>query len=246
MNKIVLWILIICFVPFTTFAEGITKEQGDAILKELKSIRKELNEIKQKGLVQQGRGRPARSSTATVSTAGEPILGNLKAPVTLVEFTDYQCPFCRKFYKNAYKELKKQYVETGKVRFVLRDLALPNHQRAKPAAISTHCAGEQDKFWEMHDALFEGGGKLSRDDILGYGKSIGMNEASFKSCLDSGRYKKDIELDAQDARNVGINGTPGFVVGRTNKNSLVTGTIIRGTRPFSAFKAEIDKLLSQK
>jgi protein-disulfide isomerase len=242
MNKIVLWALIFCFVPFTAFAEGITKEQGDAILKELKAIRQELNEIKQKG---QGRAKLARSATATVSTVGEPMLGDSKSPVTLVEFTDYQCPFCRKFYSNAYKELKKLYVDTGKLRFVLRDLPLPNHNQAKPAAISTHCAGEQNKFWQMHDALFDGGGKLNKEDILKYAKEIGLDNSSFKTCLISGRYKKDIELDVIDARNVGIKGTPSFVVGHTTDN-LVTGAIIRGTRPFSAFKAEIDKLLSQK
>ena len=128
------------------YAEGITKEQGDAILKELKGIRQELKEIKKRGLAAPAKGRRARP-TASIATLGNPILGDLKAPVTMVEFTDYQCPFCRKFYLKAYKKLKKQYVDTGKLRFVLRDLPLAFHQHAKAAAISTHCAGEQDKFW---------------------------------------------------------------------------------------------------
>lgn len=217
--------------------QSMTKEQGDAILAELKSIREELSQIKQKGLVPQAR----KNTSVTVSTVGEPMLGDPKAPVTLVEFTDYQCPFCQQFYSKAYLELKKQYVDTGKLRFVLRDLPLPNHQHAKSAATSAHCAGEQGKFWEMHDALFAGGGKLSQPDILGYASSIGLENNSFESCLTSGRYKRDIELDVNDARNVGIKGTPSFVVGRTTDN-LVTGTLIRGTRPFITFKQEIDKL----
>ena len=104
----------------------------------------------------------------------------------MVEFTDYHCPVCRKFYLKAYKKLRKHYVDTGKLRFVLRDLPLGFHQRAKSAAISAHCAGEQDKFWEMRDALFDGG-KYSPKDILGYAKSIGLDNSSFKTCLTSGQ-----------------------------------------------------------
>ncbi len=245
MKRIILCVLIVCFVPFNAFAEGITKEQGDAILKELKSIRQELNQIKQKGLAPQGKGRVARPTTASVATLGNPILGDLKAPVTIVEFTDYQCPFCRKFYLAAYKELKKEYVDTGKLRFVLRDLPLGFHQYAKPAAISAHCAGEQDKFWQMHDALFEGGGKFAPDDILGYAKSIGLENTAFKTCLSSGRYNQGIEQDVKDASKAGITGTPAFIVGRTTDNK-VTGAFISGTRSFNVFKAEIDKLLSHQ
>lgn len=220
--------------------EGISKEQGNAILEELKSIRQELNQAKQKG--PQGKARPTRPTSASVSTLGNPMLGDLQAPVTIVEFTDYQCPFCQGFYSRAYKELEKQYVDTGKLRFVLRDLPLPNHQYAKPAAIASHCAGDQNKFWEMHDALFEGGGKLNPDDIFGYAVSIGLEEDSFKSCLTSDKFKNDINQDLQDARNAGIRGTPAFVIGKTT-DDIVSGTLIAGTRPFVAFKQEIDKLL---
>lgn len=242
-GTLIFLLLLVCFVQ--VYAEGITKEQGDAILKELKGIRQELKEIKKKGQAAPARGRKARPTTASVATLGNPILGDLKAPVTLVEFTDYQCPFCRKFYSNAYKELKKQYVDTGKLRFVLRDLPLGFHKYAKPAAISAHCAGEQDKFWQMHDALFEGGGKFTQDDILGYAKKIGLENKAFKSCLTSGRYNKGIQQDVTDANKAGITGTPAFVFGRTTDN-IVSGTLISGTRPFNTFKKEIEKLLVQK
>ena len=187
MNQILVIILLVFMFPGYLLAEGITKEQGDAILKELKAIRQELNQIKKTSLVSQGRAKPSRPKTANVSTLGNPILGDFNAPITMVEFTGYQCPFCRKFYLKAYKKLRKHYVDTGKLRFVLRDLPLGFHQHAKPAAISAHCAGEQDKFWEMHDALFDGG-KYSAKDILGYAKSIGLDNSSFKTCLTSGRY----------------------------------------------------------
>ena len=222
--------------------EGISKEQGDAILKELIEVRQELNQIKQKVLIPQGRAKPTLVKMARVSTLGNPSLGNLEAPVTIVEFTDYQCPYCQKFYSKAYKELKTQYVEAGKLRFVLRDLPLPIHLHAKPAAISAHCAGEQNKFWEMHDALFEGEGKLNPDDISLYAKSIGLDNISFQDCLTSGKFNKDIAQDVQDAKKASIKGTPSFVVGLTTDN-FVNGIIIRGTRPLIAFKQEIDRLL---
>ena len=242
-GTLIILLLLACSVQ--VYAEGITKEQGDAILKELKGIRQELKEIKKRGQAAPAPGRKARPTKASVATLGNPILGDLKAPVTIVEFTDYQCPFCRKFYSNAYKELKKEYIDTGKLRFVLRDLPLGFHQYAKPAAISAHCAGEQDKFWQMHDTLFEGGGKFKPDDILGYAKMLGLENNAFKSCLTSSRYNEGIEQDVKDANKAGITGTPGFVVGRTTDN-MVRGTFISGTRPFSVFKAEIEKLLSAR
>ena len=225
--------------------EGISKEQGNAILEELKSIRQELNQIKQKGMARKGKARSARPTSASVSTVGNPMLGDEKAPVTIVEFTDYQCPFCQGFYSKAYKELKKQYVDTGKLRFVLRDLPLKNHQYAMPAAIASHCAGEQNKFWQMHDALFEGGGKLNPDNILGYATAIGLEEDSFKSCLTSGKFKEDINKDVKDARRAGIRGTPAFVIGQTT-DDMVSGKLIAGTRPFVTFKQEVDKLIFAK
>ncbi len=242
MKKTILWLLVISLIPFTAFAEGITKQQGDAILKELKGIRQELKEIKKRGVGAPARGRQARPTTAQVATLGNPILGDLKAPITMVEFTDYQCPFCRKFYLQAYKKLKKQYIDTGKLRLVLRDLPLGFHQYAKPAAISAHCAGEQGKFWQMHDALFEGGGKFTPNDILGYATSLKLDKKAFQSCISSGRFNKAIAQDVTDANNAGITGTPGFVIGATTDDK-VKGTLISGTRPFSVFKAEIDKLL---
>ena len=133
-------------VPCSLWAEGITQEQGTAILEELKAIRKELKEIKQNSRVAPSRARLICPTTAKVATLGSPILGDLKAPITLVEFTDYQCPFCRKFYTNEYKKLKEQYIDTGKLRLVLRDLPLNFHKHARPSAKSAQCAGEQDKF----------------------------------------------------------------------------------------------------
>lgn len=224
-------------------AEPMTKEQGDAILKELKQIRKELEEIKKGSLrvPRRGQGRPV---TAKVPTKGSPALGDPKAPITLVEFTDYQCPFCRKFYTNTFPEIKKQYIDTGKVRLILRDLPLGFHAKARPAAKAAHCAREQGKFWEMHDALFEGGGKLNRKDFVRYAETIGVDDSPFQECLESDRHKEDIDRDIADAGKASINGTPGFVLGKTTENEI-EGSLISGAQPFTLFKRQIDSLLAK-
>ena len=160
-----------------------------------------------------------------------------------MEFADYQCPFCRKFYTNTLPDIKKQYIDTGKVRFVLRDLPLGFHSKARPAAKAAHCAGEQGKFWEMHDALFEGGGKLSRKDFVRYAEAIGVDDFPFQECLASGRHKESIDRDITDAGKASINGTPGFVLGKTTENEI-EGSLISGAQPFASFERLIKKLLT--
>lgn len=223
-------------------AEPMTQEQGDAILKELKEIRKELEAIKKAGRRAPRRGRPR---TAKVATKHSPSLGDPNAPITLVEFTDYQCPFCRSFYINTLSEIKKQYIDTGKVRLVLRDLPLGFHANARPAAKAAYCAGEQGKFWEMHNALFEGGGKLDKEDFARYAETIGVKDFPFQKCLESDRHKESIDRDITDAGRASINGTPGFVLGKTTANEI-EGLFISGAQPFASFKRQFDHLLSKR
>ena len=233
--------LFLLLIPTTLLAEGISQEQGKAILEELKAIKKELREIKQNGLASKTKPKGRPTTAQNVATLGSPILGDLKAPVTLIEFTDYECPFCKKFYKNALPKLKKQYIDTGKLRLVVRDFPLPFHKNARPAANAAHCAGEQDKFWPMHDALYEGN-KMNAEDIESHATKIGLEFDSFQSCLNSKRYKKYIDNDMKEAQIAGIRGTPAFILGKTTDN-LVSGEFISGARDFNFYKSRIDKLL---
>ena len=228
-------------LPTTSLAEGITQEQGKAILEELKAIKKELREIKQNGLASKAKPKGRPTSAQNVATLGSPILGDLKAPVTLIEFTDYECPFCKKFYKKALKKLKKAYIDTGKLRLVVRDFPLPFHKNARLAANAAHCAGEQNKFWPMHDALYEGD-NMNADEIKNHATKIGLKLEPFQSCLNSKRYKKYIDNDMKEAQIAGIRGTPAFILGKTTDN-LINGEFISGTRDFNFYKSRIDKLL---
>ena len=242
-RKCLVAFVFVLFVAAPAGAESITKEQGDAILKELKQIRKELEEIK-KGSLRGPRRGPARPTTAKVETKDSPALGDPDAPITLVEFTDYQCPFCRRFYINTLSKIKEQYIYTGKVRLVLRDLPLGFHSKARPAAKAAHCAREQGKYWEMHDALFEGGGKLNREDFTQYAEKIGVEDSTFQECMGSDRHKEAIDRDIADAGKASINGTPGFVLGKTTENEI-EGSLISGAQSFSTFKRQIDRLLAK-
>jgi protein-disulfide isomerase len=239
MIKILSVFFFLLLLPTTLLANGITQEQGKAILEELKSIKKELREIKQNGIASKPKGRP--TTAQNIATLGSPVLGDLKAPVTLIEFTDYECPFCKKFYKNALPKLKKAYIDTGKLRLVVRDFPLPFHKNARSAANAAHCAEEQDKFWPMHNALYEGN-KMNAEDIKNHATKIGLKLEPFQTCLSSKRYKKQIDNDMKEAQIAGIRGTPAFILGKTTDN-LVSGEFISGTRDFNFYKSRIDKLL---
>ena len=174
------------------WAGGITREQGDAILQELRNIRSELQELRKQVSDTGQADAPAPPRTAKVSTQGDPVLGDAKAPVTLVEFTDFQCPYCRRFFSDTLSQLRKDYIAAGKLRLVLVDLPLDFHSEAKLAAKAAHCAGEHNKYWQMHDAMFSSNNGLKRDQLLTMAKKIGLNRKPFESCLDSNRYDNEI------------------------------------------------------
>jgi protein-disulfide isomerase len=221
---------------------AITQEQADAILTELSAMRGLLEKIEQQGgAAARGRARPTTPTTAKVAVTG-PMLGKADAPVTVVEFTDYQCPYCRRFYQTTYPQLKKKYVDTGQVRWIVRNLPLGFHADAVPAAMAAHCAGDQGKYWEMRDTLFSNSANLGREALDGYGASLGLDAAAFASCLDSGSHKEQIDTDAAEANRVRITGTPTFVIGRT-EDDAVNGRRVVGAQSLAVFQSEIDRLL---
>ncbi len=170
-----------------------------------------------------------------VSTDGDPSVGPADAPVTVIEFSDFQCPYCQKWYAQVYQQMMAAY--PGQIRFVYRDFPLPMHAEAQPAAEAAECAGEQSAFWQFHDALFSGRYELGRTAYDQYAAELGLDTAAFSACLDSRRYQAEVEADASDAANAGISSTPSFVI---------NGRILIGALPFSDFKAVIDEELAAK
>ncbi len=172
------------------------------------------------------------------------VLGSADAPVTIIEFTDYQCPFCSRHYQQTFGRIKSEYVDTGKVKYVVRDFALGFHPHAQKAAEATECADDQDKFWEMHSALFtKQQDWASAGDAVSlfkqYAAEMGMNASTFDSCLDSGTYAEEVRQDMADGQAAGIGGTPGFwVIGPDGEGELISGAY-----PYETFRDAIEAKL---
>jgi protein-disulfide isomerase len=142
-----------------------------------------------------------------------PLLGDDSAPVTWVEFSDYQCPFCTRLYQGAEAQVKTNYIDTGKVKLYFRDFPLSFHPQALPAAMAASCANEQGKYWEMHGKLFNEqeswSGAADVDSIFkGYAVGLGLDNASFSTCYDEAKYFEDISDDFADGQSYGVRGTP--------------------------------------
>ncbi len=157
--------------------------------------------------------------------------GDPDAPVTIVEFSDYECPFCARFYSQTLGQIRKDYVETGKVKIVFRDFPLSFHQNAQKAAEAAECSGEQDKYYEMHDVLFDKGVVGGVDTFKQYAVDIGLDVSEFNECLDSGEMASEVEKDFLDGQSAGVQGTPAF---------FINGKLLSGAQPYSAFKQVID------
>jgi len=180
---------------------------------------------------------PEQPSEVKVSIDDDPQKGPSDAKATIIEFSDFQCPYCNR----AEPTLKQIFDEYGNnVRLVYRDFPLSFHQYAQKAAEASQCAFEQGKYWEYHDVLYENQDKLDVASLKQYAKNLGLDTAKFDSCLDSGKYASEVQKDFQDGQAAGVSGTPAFFI--LDKDGEVVETIV-GAQPFSSFKDAIDPLV---
>ena len=183
---------------------------------------------------------------ATIPTANEPSMGSPSAKITLMEISDYHCPFCKRQTQQTFPQLVTEYIKPGKVQFVFVDYPIaqlhPTAARAHEAAI---CAGEQNKYWEMHVSLFSS--PVAKDDaaLVSQAKQVGVNEGTFRSCLASGRHASSIQASVSRMEQLVISGTPMVVLGYTPApgQPLKVEKYVYGAQPYSAFKEAIDSLL---
>ena len=219
------------------------EEEIVELRRELADVKKELVEIKR---LLQGT-RPARApvrGTVEVSIAGRPSQGAHDAPVTMVEFSDYQCPFCKRYFSTVFPAIKKEYIDTGKLKYVFRDFPIPSlHPEAQKAHEVAHCAGEQDRYWEMHHILFQNAKDLSVDALRRYAREAELDGDKFNECLEAGRYASRVQEEMADGRKVGVSGTPSFVIGPTGSGDTITGTVVIGAQPHDRFKQVIESSL---
>jgi protein-disulfide isomerase len=184
----------------------------------------------------------AQGSGAFIGVDDDPVLGNPNAKVLMIEFGDYQCPSCRMFWKEVEPRLKKEYIDTGKVKLVFRDFPIVQiHPEALLASMAVDCAGEQDKYWQYHDKVFREqynkGDDLVRfkaADLKKWAKDTGLDQPKFDQCLDSEKYKSEVLKDKADGDAVSVQGTPTF---------FINGHVIGGAQAYPAFKNLIDSLL---
>ena len=247
-----LLLLILC----SSFANAQTtdaiRQELDALKKEQEAIRRELQDLRRLIVAQQQQQQPSAPPPpplpASVDISKEKSRGSQNARVAIIEYSDYQCPFCARYVTQTYPEIDKAYIQTGKVRYVFRDLPLNMHPHAFKAAEATHCSGEQGKYWEMHDRLFANQRLLAPEELTKHAEALGLKVPEFQQCLNSSRFAEDVKGDIMQADVAGINGTPSFLIGVIEPNSSkvrVTDRLV-GARSFAEFQAAIDKAIATR
>ncbi|PIN85123.1 MAG: disulfide bond formation protein DsbA [Candidatus Diapherotrites archaeon CG11_big_fil_rev_8_21_14_0_20_37_9] len=194
---------------------------------------------------------PQPSDTTEIKALFEGVAakeGSDDAEIVIIEYSDYQCPFCRSWYNQSKSQLNEEYIDTGKVQFIYKDFPLNFHPMAQPYAEAARCAGGQGKYWEMHDKIFDEQSKfgqgtisnLTQEDIKTWASDLGLDTGEFNSCLDSGKYTQEIQANLSEGQQVGVSGTPSFIIGKRDG----TGQLIVGAQPYATFKSAIEALLN--
>jgi len=189
---------------------------------------------------------------AKTSIDDDAVMGNKDtAKIAIVEFSDFECPFCARFREDALVEIKENYIDTGKAIFVYRDLPLGFHDpAATEESNAAECAGDQggdEVYYQFHDEIYKqtpgNGTGLSEEDLVAIGVNLGLDKTKLTSCIQDQDFAEEVQKDALDAGQAGISGTPGFVIGKLSDDGTVDGMVVKGAQPFSNFKQVIEEQL---
>lgn len=224
------------------YADGMTAAQAQEIINELKAIHQGVDKLQQ--APQQGAAQAPDDKVSYKLSPGGFSMGDAKAPLVMVEYTDFQCPFCQQFHNTAFAQIKANYIDTGKIRFVSRDFPLDFHDNARRAATAGHCAAEQGKYWEMRHVMIVNAEALKAENLATYASNIKMDVPKFKSCLESDKFKAQIDKDIAEGGVAGVQGTPSFVIGRL-ENDKLEGVRMVGAMPYAQFDAKIQEMLEK-
>lgn len=187
--------------------------------------------------------RPSPALTSPLLLKGEPALGEINAPITIVEFSDFECSYCRRFHEQVFPKLKSDYIDTGLVRFIHKDLPLPFHPNALPAAAAARCAGEQNRYWDLYSALFDQQNCLSCKGVVAIAAEEQLDTAALQACMERKGTVALINANSSEASLHNIGATPTFVIGPTQSGETLDGQVIEGALPWSSFKSSIDAAL---
>jgi protein-disulfide isomerase len=235
-------------------ADEVEKMRKDieALKEGQKSLKRDLEDIK--GLLRARVAPPAAqgpqetlAQPVSLNIDGAPFLGNKDAKVTLVEFSDFQCPFCARYSQQTLPAIVKEYVDAGRVKYVLRDFPIPAlHPQAPKSHEAAHCAGEQGKYWEMHHRLFGDIRGQDAEKLTAHARALRLDVKKFEQCLASGRHGSTVKKALEEGQRAGVRGTPSFFVGRSGDGRTVQATrMLRGAQPYERFKAVLDTALAE-
>jgi protein-disulfide isomerase len=251
-----------------TPAPATTASQKNPVQKQIEELREGQAEIRQelaaiRRLLEESRvraGAPARSDATAagaegsglknilVDVEGEGFRGDRSARMAIVEYSDFDCSYCGKYVREVYPELDKAYIQPGKVKYFFRDLPGPGETNAVAKARAARCAGEQGKFWEMHDRLFASQADPALPSPESHAKALGLDLGRFHACLAGDRYSESIRLSIDGAKKAGIYGTPAFLLGTMSEDGklLTVSKLLVGGESFEPIKTALDELLSAK
>jgi protein-disulfide isomerase len=223
------------------------RQEIEAVKAGQTAIQNDLQEIKNLLKTRAAAGPAAPPRDIVLDIAGIPAKGPQDAKVVLVEFSDFQCPFCSRFARDTIPQVETDYVKTGKIKYVFGDLPLESiHKYAFKAAEAASCAGEQSKFWEMHDRLFANQSALKPEDLPQHAEAIGLDKTKFQQCLDTGQYASSIRKSMTKAGDAGVTGTPTVMIGviQPKSSKVKVLKVLRGAQPFAAVKDALDNALA--
>jgi protein-disulfide isomerase len=233
----------------THLRQDISNLQRDVktLIGEQQQILDQLNELKRLYPASPA-ARPAPSLPSTVDVRREAFRGDSGATLAVIEYSDFECPYCGKYERETSAQIFDKYIKTGMVKLFYRDLPLPMHPHAMSAARAAHCAGEQGKYWEMHDSLFARQNALSDPALLDRAKTLGLDADKFNECFSSQKYADDIQKSLADAQKMGVDGTPTFFIGAIDPNGdvITVRKRIVGAHPYETFQSALDELLAAK
>ena len=259
--KTLLAVVLVAASMFLSFQPGSTQSNPGSAQssEELRSLRKEIEGLKEgqsklqkdileiKALLQSPRAPSAVSQPVNMvlTLDGDPVKGDRNAAVVLVEFTDYQCPFCARHARDTMPQIEAEYVKTGKLRYVTREFPLESiHPQAFKASEAALCAGDQGRYWEMHARLFANQRALAPGQLASHAQAVGLDEAQFTRCLEGGTKGAKVRRDLADGAKAGVTGTPAFFIGVADGATVKVTRAVKGAHPFASFKEAIDAVLA--
>lgn len=239
-------------LPVQAEMSASERDQLNRLQRDVQILKRQVDELVRAQKQSQGSPAPTAPSAASgasapsgpgISLGSNPMLGSKDAKIALIEFSDYQCPYCARFHAKTFDRIRSKYIDSGKLAYAYRDVPSPRRPQAGKAAVAARCAGRQDKYFEMQKLLFKNATSLNDNSYTKLARKLNLDVAKFESCLISQEHFNDIKQDMVDASRLGVRGTPTFYLGTLENGRITNATRLVGALPYTTFKTAIEKQL---